>query len=270
MKKRKIIILLLITIGSFQSIPVFAYQKATPYRGNEIIAENIYSLDNNMLIKPNIIISGLKCEDYIISNGVIYLPFEETLNNLGQIPIGTIDMGYTIRSNNYLIQIFGKDNTYILNSKKEYLDCVIQNNKLYLPISFYSNVLKYSYLEDGMNYTLNVNLDDIIIYANDKIYSKENYYIDTYTIYLPFESFLNILGENIIGDMINGYTIKKDNILLIINPQNKIFSLNGITYPLDCKISDENKLFLPLDFYTHTINLNCIQDKNMLKFTKHL
>lgn len=118
--------------------------------GNAVLSED-HLIDDAMLIMPEVYVNSEKYPEFDIkiSDGQVYLPLEVITEKMGDRLEGDFTTEYYLRKNDSMLMIDFAENKYILNGVENTVVMIREGEKVYAPLSFYKDVLKYNVTENG-------------------------------------------------------------------------------------------------------------------------
>ena len=157
-------------------------------------------IDSGFMIKPEVFINN---EEFsadnieIISNGA-YLPLEAVAFKMGDRLEGSADDAYMLRTNDKMLIMDIKNNTYKLNGENNTVQFYVKDDVAYAPINFFKEVLGYEMNLDGNKVYFgqtneNVSMDlsgdyliDDTMMVNPEIYINSDRYPDYIALYRQY------------------------------------------------------------------------------------
>ena len=238
-------------------------------------------IDSGFMIKPEVFINN---EEFsadnieIISNGA-YLPLEAVAFKMGDRLEGSADDTYMLRTNDKMLIMNIKNNTYKLNGENNTVQFYVKDDVAYAPINFFKEVLGYEMNLDGNNVYFgqaneNVSMDlsgdyliDDTMMVNPEIYINSDRYPDfgikihNGEVYLPLEVVTEKMGDRLEGDFSTQYYLRKSSMMLMIDFMNNKYILNGVEHDTNM-IRVGRKVYASLDFYKDVLNYAVKEDGN--------
>lgn len=106
---------------------------------------------DNMMISPEVYINGDKFPEFglQIKDGDIYLPLEVVCEKLGDRLEGDITTAYYLRKENMMLTLNYSQGKYFINQEEHELSMLMSNGQVYVPASFFTEVLNYKTEFDG-------------------------------------------------------------------------------------------------------------------------
>lgn len=244
-------------------------------------------IDPGFMIKPEVFVNNqeMNADDVKILNNGAYLPLEAIAFKMGDILEGSADDAYMLRTNDKMLIMDMKNDTYTLNGVKNKADFEVVNDTAYAPVSFFNDVLRYKmefvgnsiYFgeanvsnENTGEVTMDLSgdhlLDDAMmvnpeIYINSDRYPDFGIRVQNGKVYLPLEVVTEKMGDRLEGDIETEYYLRKDNMMLMIDFTNNKYVLNGASHDADMTVAG-GKVYASLDFYKNVLNYAVKEDGN--------
>lgn len=235
-------------------------------------------VDPGFTIKPEVFVNSeeINSDDIKIINGVAAFPIEVISQKMGDILEGSNDESYFLRKSDRLIVITPSENKYKVNGVEDTCEFTIEGDKTYAPYTFFDTVMGYSMSFEGNSVIFGkTNTDNTVLdgTAFDNIMIKPAVYIngDKYPdfgtvvkdgqVYLPLDVVCEKMGDRLEGDASTEYYLRKDNMMIVVNPAEGKYSLNQQENNLDMTMNNGH-VYVPVSFLSDVLKYDVKNDGN--------